>query len=210
MRIELCGPLGVGKTTLATKLASLLGYTHIKEPVEAHPFLKDFYNNPQAFAFEKNLFFLLDYLHQIKLCGDGRFVFDHSAVVHRSYAALNGISEIDLPVFQSLDRVIEQVNPPDLLINLTCPAAIVMERIKKRGRDFEAQVPVEYVQSLIDEIQKQVNLVRPSMRVLDLDASSYNFENSDADIDAVFEHIVGALGRPLPRGDVLSDTLRVA
>ena len=210
MRIELCGPLGVGKTTLAIKLAALLGYTHIKEPVETHPFLKDFYNNPQAFAFEKNLFFLLDYLHQIKLCGDGRFVFDHSAVVHRSYAALNGIPAIDLPVFQSLDRVIEQVNPPDLLINLTCPAAIVMERIKKRGRDFEAQVPLDYVQSLIDEIQKQVNIVRPTMRVLDLDASSYNFENSAADIDAVFEHIVGALGRPLPRGDVLADTLRVA
>ncbi len=193
MRIELCGPLGVGKTTLATKLASLLGYTHIKEPVETHPFLKSFYRNPEAHSFEKNMFFLLDYLHQIKSCQTGRYVFDHSAVVHRSYAALNGISSCELPAFQSIDRVIEEVGPPDLLINLVCPPDIIMERIKRRGRSFEAQVPRQYVQSLMDEIQKQVNLVRPYMRVLDLDASSYDFEARSSDVERVLEKIVKAL-----------------
>lgn len=193
MRIELCGPLGVGKTTLATKLASHLGYTHIKEPVEAHPFLKAFYKNPEAHSFEKNMFFLLDYLHQIKSCQTGRYVFDHSAVVHRSYAALNGISSCELPAFSAIDRVIEEVGPPDLLINLICPVDIVMERIKRRGRSFEAQVPRQYVQSLMDDIQKQVNLVRPYMRVLDLDASQYDFDSKSGDVERVLEKIVRTL-----------------
>ena len=199
MRIELCGPLGVGKTTLAVKLASLLGGTHIKEPVETHPFLKPFYRNPEIHSFEKNMFFLLDYLHQIKSCQKGRFVFDHSAVVHRSYAALNGIACGELPAFQALDRVIEEVGPPDLLINLVCPADIVMGRIKKRGRSFEAQVPKQYVQSLMDEIQKQVTQVRPYMRVLDLDASAYDFENSQADLDRAFDRIIGMLSNGVGR-----------
>ena len=85
MRIELCGPLGVGKTTLAVNLSQMMGFQLINEPVENHPFLKPFYANPQAFAFEKNLFFLIDYLHQIKACEAGDFIFDHSAVVHRAY-----------------------------------------------------------------------------------------------------------------------------
>lgn len=192
MRIELCGPLGVGKTTLAVKLASLLGHTHIKEPVETHPFLKSFYKNPEAHSFEKNAFFLLDYLHQIKSCQTGRYVFDHSAVVHRSYAALNGISSCEMPAFQAIDRVIEEVGPPDLLINLVCSPDIVMSRIKKRGRSFEAQVPRQYVASLLEEIQKQVNLVRGQMRVLDLDAGAYDFD-STADIERVVEKIVRTL-----------------
>lgn len=202
MRIELCGPLGVGKTTLAVKLASLLGYTHIKEPVENHPFLKSFYKNPEAHSFEKNAFFLLDYLHQIKSCQTGRYVFDHSAVVHRSYAALNGISSCELPAFQAIDRVIEEVGPPDLLINLVCSPDIIMERIKKRGRSFEAQVPRQYVASLLDEIQKQVGFVRSQMRVFDLDASAYDFD-ATPDVERVLEKIV----RTLSSGEAETQTL---
>ncbi len=206
MRIELCGPLGVGKTTLATKLASMLNFTHIQEPVDNHPFLKSFYRNPEIHSFEKNMFFLLDYLHQIKSCQKGRYVFDHSAVVHRSYAALNGVSCAEVPAFQAIDRVIEEVGPPDLLINLVCPVDIVMERIKKRGRSFEAQVSKQYVQSLMDEIGKQVQAVRPFMRVMDLDVSQYDFETSTKDVERVFDRMTAKLsaGATLRGVDALS------
>jgi deoxyadenosine/deoxycytidine kinase len=176
MRIELCGPLGVGKTTLAVNLSQKMGWSLIREPVETHPFLESFYKNPQGFAFEKNLFFLLDYLHQIKSAQNGDFVFDHSAVVHRSYANLNRISAVERPVFQALDQLTESTGAPDLLINLVCAPDMIMQRIKKRGRSFEAEVTIDYVSALHAEIQKQVMAVSHYMPVLNLDAASYDFD----------------------------------
>ena len=193
MRIELCGPLGVGKTTLAVNLSQIMGWTLVREPVETHPFLESFYQRPSSFAFEKNLFFLLDYLHQIKSREAGDFIFDHSAVVHRSYATLNRGSTPERPVFQALDRLIETIGPPDLLINLVCPADIILQRIKKRGRSFESEVGVDYVTALNAEIQRQVDNVSHFMPILQIDAAAYDFDAHPQDN----EKIVGIIRRAL-------------
>lgn len=194
MRIELCGPLGVGKTTLAVNLSQKMNWTLIREPVENHPFLEPFYARPAAHAFEKNLFFLLDYLHQIKACEGGDFIFDHSAVVHRSYATLNQITAVERPVYQALDHLTESVGPPDLLINLVCAPETIMERIRKRGRAFEAEVPMDYVVALTEEIGRQVKAVSHYMRVLTLDAASYDFDARPQDNDKIIQIIQQALG----------------
>lgn len=194
MRIELCGPLGVGKTTLAVNLSQKMHWTLIREPVENHPFLESFYARPAAHAFEKNLFFLLDYLHQIKACEGADFIFDHSAVVHRSYANLNQITTVERPVYQALDRLTESVGPPDLLINLVCAPETIMQRIRKRGRSFESEVPMDYVVSLTQEIDRQVKAVSHYMRVLTLDAASYDFDARPQDNDKIISIIQQALG----------------
>lgn len=194
MRIELCGPLGVGKTTLAVNLSEKMSWTLIREPVEGHPFLEAFYARPAAHAFEKNLFFLLDYLHQIKSCEGGDFIFDHSAVVHRSYATLNQITSVEKPVYQALDSLTESVGPPDLLINLTCDPDIIMQRIAKRGRAFESEVPKDYVVALTSEIARQVKAVSHYMRVLTLDAASYDFDARPQDNEKIIAIIQQALG----------------
>lgn len=185
MRIELCGPLGVGKTTLAVHLSHSTGWTLVREPVEQHPFLEEFYKNPGAYAFEKNLFFLLDYLHQVKKSPGGHFIFDHSAVVHRSYAMLNHISDAEMPVYGALDRLTESLGAPDLLINLVCPADVIMARIQKRARAMESSVNIDYVAALNAEMQRQVDAVRHYMRVLDLDAASYDFDANPGDNDRI-------------------------
>lgn len=194
MRIELCGPLGVGKTTLAVNLSQKMNWTLIREPVESHPFLEAFYERPVAHAFEKNLFFLLDYLHQIKACESGDFIFDHSAVVHRSYATLNQITSVEKPVYQALDSLTESVGPPDLLINLVCDPEVIMQRIKKRGRSFESEVTMDYVVDLTSEITRQVKAVSHYMRVLTLDAASYDFDARPQDNDKIISIIQQALG----------------
>jgi deoxyadenosine/deoxycytidine kinase len=193
MRIELCGPLGVGKTTLAVNLSQMMGWTLIREPVEGHPFLESFYRAPASFAFEKNLFFLLDYLHQIKSCEAGDFIFDHSAVVHRSYATLNRITSAERPVFAALDHLTESVGPPDLLINLICPADVIMQRIRKRGRVFESEVTQDYVVALNEEIQRQVKAVSHYMPILNLDAASYDFDARPDDNEKIIGIIRQAL-----------------
>lgn len=199
MRIELCGPLGVGKTTLAVNIAHTMGWTLVREPVESHPFLEPFYSNPAQFAFEKNLFFLLDYLHQIKSCEAGDFIFDHSAVVHRSYATLNRISGTEKPVYAALDHLTETIGPPDLLINLVCPSDVIMNRIKKRGRAFENEVSQDYVEALNAEIQRQVQKVAHYMPILELDAASYDFDARPEDNERILAIIMDALKTKAPQ-----------
>ena len=207
MRIELCGPLGVGKTTLAVNLAHKMNWQLVPEPVDTHPFLERFYEQPVHFAFEKNLFFLLDYLHQVKSCDRSQsYIFDHSAVVHRGYAALNNISDAEKPVFHALDRLTEVQGAPDLLINLVCAPDMIMQRIRKRGRAFESEVTLEYVAALHAEIQRQVQAVSHYMPVLNLDAASYDFDARPDDN----ERIVALIKREVGLVPVSSETLRLS
>jgi deoxyadenosine/deoxycytidine kinase len=196
MRIELCGPLGIGKTTLAQKLSELTGWDLVREPVENNPFLRAFYKSPTRYAFEKNLFFLLDYLHEIKSRTTGDFIFDHSAVVHRSYAALNHILPHEKSVFLALDKAIEFLGPPALLINLVCPPATILDRINKRGRDFESGVDIAYVTALHSEVQNQVKYVEHYIPVVNVDAALYNFEKNTGDVEKVLEIILANLNSP--------------
>lgn len=191
MRIELCGPLGIGKTTLAQRLSDLTGWEIVKEPVETHPFLRAFYKQPAKYAFEKNLFFLLDYLHELKSRPTGHAIFDHSAVVHRSYAALNRTLPHEMTVFSALDRAIEALPPPDLLINLVCPSDIILSRINKRGRDFESGVEIGYVTALNAEVQRQVAAVEHYIPVVHIDAAAFNFESRIEDVRRVLDVING-------------------
>ncbi len=201
MRIELCGPLGIGKTTLAQNLSAITGWQLVQEPVENHPFLRPFYKSPEKFAFEKNLFFLLDYLHQIKARADGNFIFDHSAIVHRSYAALNRLAPSEKGVFAALDTAIESMEPPDLLLNLICPSDVILSRIVKRGRDFETGVDVSYVKALNDEMQRQVEAVAHYIPTVAVDAAGLDFESRPQDVEKVLhiicEHVDSRATAPL-------------
>lgn len=212
MRIELCGPLGIGKTTLAQKLSELTGWTLVREPVDTNPFLRPFYSAPEKFAFEKNLFFLLDYLHEIKARTTGDYIFDHSAVVHRSYAALNRIQPHERPVFSAIDKAIESLGAPDLLINLVCPSSEILSRITKRGRDFEAGVDLNYVVALNTEVQCQVQYVEHYVPVVHVDAEKYNFEKRPEDVQRVLDIIRENLDLPSAAGTstVAVPRLRIA
>lgn len=196
MRIEICGPLGVGKTTLAKRLSSLTGWQLLHEPVETHPFLQSFYESPQKFSLETDLFFLLNHLHQIKLHGKKDIIFDRSFIVSRSYTSFSPLSEDEREVLRALDDALLALGPPALIVNLVCPSDFVLKRIAARNRSLESSIDINFVSALNDEMQKQIRHIETHNKVLHVDMLSHDFINNPQDAERVLEQIMIKLAEP--------------
>jgi len=149
------GPIGVGKTALARRLASEFGSRLLLETVEENPFLRKFYEDPERHAFQTQLFFLLERyrqqreLGQLDLFTQGT-VADYLFAKDGIFASLTlGADEFQLyqQIFQMLDQRLPR---PDLVIYLEARTDVLMRRLKKRERDYERGITPEYLEKLTE------------------------------------------------------------
>ncbi len=185
MRIEICAPLGTGKTTLATRLATRLGWGVSQEAVEQHPYLKSFYSDPVKYGYETSVFFALDHIHRVKKMADQNTIFDAGHLLNQSYDALRPMKEAERENLKEIYKVVDSLPPPDLIIVLDLPSSMIMDRIRGRKRDIENGLPEEYIVNLQKEINKSVASLSPSVPVLRLDARDINLITSPEDIEKV-------------------------
>lgn len=147
------GVIGVGKTTLARLLSEALNARLVLEVVEENPFLKEFYRDMRRHAFQTQVFFLLSrYQQQMELMQPDLFtprvVSDYIFQKDRVFANLN-LSDNELTLYDRLFPLLERDVPtPDLVIYLQASHEVVMERIARRGRDYERAMPPEYIAAL--------------------------------------------------------------
>jgi deoxyguanosine kinase len=149
------GPIGVGKTALARRLATEFGSRLLLEQVEENPFLRRFYEEPERYAFQTQLFFLLERyrqqheLGQLDLFSEGT-VADYLFAKDAIFAALTlNADEFQLyqQIFQLLDRRLPR---PDLVIYLEARPEVLLRRLRKRDRDFERGISPEYLERLTE------------------------------------------------------------
>ena len=147
------GVIGVGKTTLATKLAKYYKGEVLLEPVEENPFLDKFYKNVEGFAFQTQIFFLFARYKQMKNLKQTKIFFDMIVSDYmfdkdRIFANLN-LDENEFQLYEHILKFIEQdITSPDLVIYLQASPEKIMERIKKRNRSFEQDISLEYISEL--------------------------------------------------------------
>ena len=147
------GPIGVGKTTLATALAERLGGRTVLEAVEENPFLASFYQDRRKHAFQAQLFFLLSrFQQQQQLFQQDLFsqvtIADYLFAKDRIFASLT-LEPDELALY---DRVWELLGPrvvkPDLVVYLQARLDVLLARIKRRGRAFERHFDADYLDAL--------------------------------------------------------------
>jgi deoxyadenosine/deoxycytidine kinase len=149
------GPLGVGKTTLARLLAEEFNARAIFEQVEDNPFLKKFYDDPRAYAFQTQLFFLLSrYRQQRALRQQDLFaqqtVADYLFAKDQIFAQAN-LEPDELALYRQLFSLLDARLPkPDLVVYLQARADVLLERLRKRDRDYERRIAWEYVQRIAE------------------------------------------------------------
>jgi len=147
------GVIGAGKTTLATLLSKAWG-AHLKlEVVEENPFLAKFYSDMRGYAFQTQLFFLLSRhkqqleLKQFDLFME-RVVSDYLFAKDRIFANLT-LDDNELALYTRLADMVERDIPsPDVVVYLQASTEVLMERIHKRGREFERDMSKDYIGAL--------------------------------------------------------------
>lgn len=147
------GPIGAGKTTLVKMLSEDFKGQAIYEPLEKNPFLTEFYKNRDKNAFKTQIFFLLNrYQQQLELKQTNLFklpvVCDYTFVKDAIFAKIN-LSEEEQKLYKTIFDLLKGKLPkPDLVIYLRADAEILLQRVKKRGIDYERSISKDYLESL--------------------------------------------------------------
>jgi len=151
--IAIEGVIGVGKTTLATLMSDRLGAQLQVEEVEENPFLSKFYGDMRGYAFQTQIFFLLSrYRQQMELAQASLFqqkvVSDYIFAKDRIFAYLN-LNDDELALYERLVKILEEdIARPDIVVYLQASTDVLMERIRKRGRPYEKNMPRDYIETL--------------------------------------------------------------
>jgi deoxyguanosine kinase len=161
--IAIEGLIGAGKTTLARRLAADRGGRLVLEEFEENPFLPRFYEEPQRYAFSVELSFLAQRYHQLKRITE-QDLFTPSTVADYSLGKSLVFASVTLPadeyrLFMDLYTIMYGDLPkPDLIVYLHMDMERVRKRIHSRGRSYEQQISVDYLEDLqrhyMDHLQK--------------------------------------------------------
>ena len=187
------GPIGVGKTTLANRLAESFGSDLLLEGADQNPFLEKFYDDPSAAALPTQLYFLLQRARQLKeIKQEDMFnpvrVADFLIEKDRLFAELTlDDDELDLyeQVYSSLTI---DITRPDLVVYLQAPVEVLLSRIERRGLKHERFIETAYLQRLCDSYVQffyQYN----DAPLLIVNATDIDFANNDSDYNLLLQRI---------------------
>jgi deoxyadenosine/deoxycytidine kinase len=147
------GPIGVGKTSLARRLAHSFGSELILEQADENPFLERFYRNPRSAALQTQLFFLFQRTRQLEDIRqhdlfDKVRVADYLLDKDRLFAQLT-LDEEEFALYEQVyARLSVDAPAPDLVIYLQAPVDVLLERIERRGIRYEQKIERSYLERL--------------------------------------------------------------
>lgn len=193
-RIEICGGIASGKTTLA-KLLQGANLISVFEDFRKNPFYRAFYRDPAGMAFETELTFLLQHYHQEKNAARHMksFCADFSTVLDLAYASVT-LKPKQLRLFRLVHKEIEAELPLRvLLIYLQCPPEVELQRIRRRRRPAERTITLAYLAKINDALAARTKSLSRGESVLVIDSDAVDFAHDSRAQAVVQRQIAGAL-----------------
>lgn len=204
--IAIEGPIGVGKTTLATILNKHFGYTLLREIVEENPFLSKFYTDIKEYALQTEAFFLFNRLKQLddiekyELNKGKNVVSDYHIVKNLIFAGLT-LDKIQFHKYKQMYNIfVNDLPQPDIIVYLNSNTDTLMKRITMRDRSFERQMSRDYINGLrleykyyFNPLSIKHNFMGKEPIILEIDNSELDFLNNENDRQFIINKIEDAI-----------------
>ncbi len=187
------GPIGVGKTSLARRLADAFGTELALERPEENPFLERFYQARARFALPTQLFFLFQRARQIQDLKQSDmfrpgYVADFMLEKDSLFARVN-LADEELRLYEQVYAQLRLDLPvPDQVIYLQAPVEVLMERVRKRDFGYEHLIDRAYLREVVDAYT-QFFYHYTAGPLLVVNAAEVNFVDSNKDFEVLVEHI---------------------
>lgn len=194
------GLIGSGKTTVAKALAEVENARLFLEEFEENPFLPSFYKDPERYGFSVELSFLAQRFHQLKRVGERDLfqpltIADHSLAKSLVFAQVN-LSSDELHLFKELYEIMMAgAAQPELILYLHVPIERVLKQIKSRGRSYEQEISLTYLEKIQQHYLGYFQKMKSS-RVVILEVPENHLTNDSK----VFEGIRRLLSEEHPLG----------
>ncbi len=188
------GAIGVGKTALANKMALSLNARLELEDPDSNPFLEKFYENPADSALPLQLYFLFQrHKHMQQLSQPDLFspniIADYLIDKDRLFAQVT-LNDDEFTLYDQVYQHLTIQHPqPDLVIYLQAPVEVLLERVKKRGRQYEKNIQPDYLQK-INSAYTQFFHYYSSSPLLIVNASTIDLMNNDVHYNELMERVL--------------------
>ena len=196
MRIAIAGNIGAGKTSLTKQLSKSLKYKPYYEDVIANPYLDDFYNHMERWSFNLQIYFLNSRFKQLVTIDSikqnviqDRTIYEDAFIFAPNLNAMGLMTQRDYDNYLALfDTMLNLVKPPDLLVYLQCSIPSLVNKIHKRGRDYEKTISIEYLSRLNERYEAWISNYN-SGKLLKINVDDLDFVENKSDYETILELI---------------------
>ena len=196
MRIAIAGNIGAGKTSLTKQLSKSLKYKAYYEDVIANPYLDDFYNHMERWSFNLQIYFLNSRFKQLVSIDNlkenviqDRTIYEDAFIFAPTLNAMGLMPQRDYENYLSLfDTMLNLVKPPDLLVYLQSSIPNLVNKIHKRGRDYEKTISIEYLSRLNERYEAWITNYN-SGKLLKINVDDLDFVENKSDYETVLKLI---------------------
>jgi len=196
MHIAVAGNIGSGKTTLTALLAKHYKWKPHYEDVDDNPYLNDFYEDMQRWSFNLQIYFLNSRFSQIvdihrkgEDVIQDRTIYEDANIFAPNLHQMGLMSTRDFNNYLALFNLMTSlINPPDLLIYLRATVPTLVRQIQKRGRDYEKNIRLDYLQRLNERYEAWIESYKNG-KLLIIDVDNLNFPEKPEDLRLIINKI---------------------
>ena len=200
MHIAIAGNIGAGKTSLTERLVKHFGLEAHFEDVIDNPYLDDFYNHMERWSFNLQIYFIKSRFQQLlKIKNDkktiiqDRTIYEDAHIFAPNLKAMGLMNQRDFKNYQELFDLMESlIQGPDLLIYLRSSIPNLVNKIHKRGREYENSISIDYLSRLNERYEAWTSTYDKGKMVI-IDVDNLDFVENKEDLNSIISVIENVL-----------------